>query len=107
MDILFEKAIKEGTYIITLNFIDEDNEDDLPPTTVLWTLQDPSGQVINNREDETETPAAEVNIVLSGDDLAITGQAAERILIVHGTYNSSYGNNLPYRKGFQFEIEDM
>lgn len=107
MDILFEKAIKESTYIITLNFVDEDNDDDLIPATLFWSLQDPSGQIINNREDEEETPAAKVNIVLSGNDLAINGQSAERILIVYGTYNSQYGNNLPYRKGFQFSIEDL
>jgi len=100
-------AIEEGTFIITASFTDEDGQD-VVPTTLTWTLTDTEGVVINGREDvEVTSPAASVDIVLKGDDLAI-GHAptAERILTVEGTYTGAEAG-LPIKDQVKFVIDGL
>ena len=100
-------AIEKSTYIVTCTFTDEAG-DSLVPETVAWTLTDGFGTVINDREAVSETPAATVNIVLSGDDLAIiSGMTNKRILTIQATYNSAYGTGLPLNARATFTIEDL
>ena len=57
------------------------------------------------------TPAVNVNIVLSGLDLAIsagiTSDAEARILTVEAVYNSTYGSNLPLKDSVKFYINNL
>jgi len=100
-------AIEESTYVVTVDFTNEDG-DALEVKSVTWTLTDVSGNVINSRENEEATPGSSVNIVLSGDDLAIIPDVSnKRILTVDAVYDSSYGTDLPLKGRAEFTIEDL
>ncbi len=88
------------------------NDEELIPNTFLWTWTDNNGNVINNREDEEGTPAAETWVLLQGDDLAITpGLSTLRKLKVSGTLNTILGGiprlNLPYTFEDSYDICDQ
>jgi hypothetical protein len=106
-----EYAVEKSTYVITCAFTDEEN-DPVVPSTGTWTLTDESGNVINNREDEVISGlAASVDIVLSGDDLAVSsgfaGISESRIFTFEGTYNSSLGVGLPLRDQLKFPVYNL
>ncbi len=104
------KATEESTYVVTASFTDEDGTA-IIPTEIKWTLTDAIGNVINNREDVVVTPASEINIVLTGDDLAFqsgeTGLYTDRIVTVEGKYNSSLGTGLNLKGAALFQIENL
>lgn len=95
------QLIEGGTGVITASFTDEDGTAVIPTTLTYTLLQD--GNVVNSKEDVSVTPASTVNIVLSGADL-INGTTK---IIIKGTYNSTYGNNLPLKQWESFEVIDL
>lgn len=99
-------ANEESTYVISAAFADEDG-DSVVPSSITWTLTDASGNVINEREDVSVTPAATVNIVLSGDDLVIGTNGGSRRVTIRATYNSSLGTGLPLKDECLFNISDL
>ena len=102
------KADEESTYIVTAAFTDADGET-VTPTTVVWDLTDTKGNIINEREDVVVTPASSVNIVLTGDDLAIdeAGDEVSRIITVKAVYNSDYGTGLYLKKAAIFTLKNL
>lgn len=106
------QANEESTYVITAAFTDEDGASVLPDS-INWTLTDSSGNIINSREQvAVSVPAESINIVLSGDDLALqageTDEAkVQRVLTIEAVYDSSYGNNLPLKDQAVFEIYNL
>lgn len=101
-------ANEQGTKIIAVSFFEPDGTTAVTPNTVNWTLRTLSGDVINGHTSESETPDTTVNIVLTGDDLAIGSYGSKRYLRVWGTYDSStYGNNLNYQQEFTFKIINL
>lgn len=107
MAVLTVTANENGTYTVTAVFTDEDGAA-LTPNTVHWKLVDSAGTVINSRTDVTVTPAASVNIVLSGNDLDLTGTADEvRYVTVWGLYDSTYGIGLPYTDEVRFVVTNL
>ena len=106
--LLTEPAQEEGTYAITFTFTDEDG-DPVTPNSATWTLSDFEGNIINSRENVTITAlASSKTIVLSGADLAISDETGvKRTLTVEGLYNSTLGNNLPFKKEVNFRIEQL
>jgi len=109
MKILPLKAKEKGTYVVTLNYYDEDG-DALTPTTMTWTLSNPAGETINSRADVSiAVPSTQNNVVLSGLDLAITESASEvmRVFTIKGTYTSSYGVGLPLNDEVGFYITNL
>jgi hypothetical protein len=105
---LAAKPNEGSAYIITVDFLDI-NGDPFTPLTCLWSLTDMNGAVINSRSKVAITVVGtSTTIVLSGLDLkyAIGTSAGLRVFTVEGTYNSVYGNNLPFREEAQFEILD-
>lgn len=97
-------AIEQGTYVVTAVLTDE-NGDAVTPTALTWSLYNEKGVVVNGREDVAITPASTVNIVLSGDDLAISGNTDERrVFLLTGAYNSSLGSGLPLRDLVEFTV---
>ena len=101
-------AVEEGTYPALIAFRDEDG-DEITPDTITWTLVDPDETVINDRLNiPVVTPAADITIVLSGDDLAKETELFHepRILHIHATYTSDLGAALPWNKDFLFYIEE-
>jgi len=108
MNTLSDSAIEESTFIVIVTFTDEDGVATVPKT-LTWTLTDVNGTVINDKEDEVvSVPAAVSNIVLSGDDLAISGvRSVSRIFTVEGTYDSSLGEDLPFVESIRFTIKNL
>jgi hypothetical protein len=101
------RAIEQSTFVVTAAFTDESG-DAVTPNAVTWTLSKTDGTAINSREDESITPAASVNIVLSGDDLQVfSGDNYQRVLTLKGDYNSDLGNNLPLNDELYFSVEDL
>jgi hypothetical protein len=103
-------AEEESTYLISAAFTDE-NDVAVVPDTITWTLTDADGNVINSREDvSVSSPAASVDIVLSGDDLGLqAGETGDvvRILTIEATYDSDAGDDLPLKDKATFIIKNL
>jgi hypothetical protein len=101
-------ANEQGTKIIAVSFFEPNGTTAVTPNTVTWTLRTASGTVINSRTAESETPATTINVVLTGDDLAISSYGTKRYVRVYGTYDSAtYGSNLNYQQEFTFKIINL
>ena len=104
---LTDTAIEESTFVLTLSFTDEDDAA-VTPKTGTWTLTDEAGNVINSRLDvEISALASSVDIVLSGDDLAIGTYGGQRVLLFEGTYDSDAGTDLPLKDQVRFTIDNL
>jgi hypothetical protein len=99
-------AVEESTYVITAAFKDEDGTA-VTPQTVVWTLTDKDGTVINSREDVSETPDTSISVVLTGDDLAVSTVGRTRVLTILATYNSDYGSLLKLKAAATFSVENL
>lgn len=97
---------EEGHVSFTATFTDE-NGTATVPDTITWTLTDVSGNVINARSGVSVSPAASVNIVLSGDDLAIGAYGTRRQLLIEYTITSSLGSGLPGKHQIEFRVTDF
>jgi len=102
------RAVEGSTYVVTAAFTDED-ENDVTPNELTWTLTDRYGNTINEREDEEITPDTSVDIVLTGDDLQVSDDEKVTVLTVtvEGTYNSDLGNNLPIKDKCTFPVDGL
>ncbi len=104
MTTLNTKATNEGTYVITCSFTDADGTASTP-TSLMWSLTNDTGIIINSRNDVNISPSSTVNIVLTDSDID-TNDGTGRIFTIEGTYNSStYGNNLPVKGQAKFVID--
>lgn len=102
-------ANEESTFVITCSFTDE-NSVAVVPSAVIWMLTDENGMIINNRSGVSVTSlASSIDIVLSGDDLAITGTSKQsvRILTVKATYDSTLGTGLPLKESLRFVVKNL
>jgi len=95
----------EGTTIFpTVDFDDEDGNPVIP-TSIIWTLSDSIGNIMNSRENiVVAVPAASIEIKLTGDDLLITSIDKKRLLLVKAIYTSSRGSDLTLNRELEFEI---
>ena len=128
VEILDTNASEEGTYAIDdIQFLDsQDTPVAITPETgtVTWCLTNKNGDIINSLEDVAITSASSMTIVLSGDDLAISGTADkfvtrsgviieqyERHILVQGLVDTVIGtetlDNTPVTKEFIFYIENI
>lgn len=105
---LSEPAMEQGTYIVTAACTD-DAGSAVTPDTLTWTLTDTTGAVVNSRQDVAiETPSTSNNIVLSGDDLAVSGTTRRTlVLTVEGTYTSDAGVGLPLTDAIKILVEPL
>lgn len=94
----------QSTLVIGLAFTDHDGVAAIP-IAATWSLTDEHGNVINERLDETITPAASVDIALSGDDLKYS-EGPKRVFTVEWTYSSNLGT-LPGRDQREFTVENL
>lgn len=106
-----EHLAEESTGVFTCAFKDANGEG-VTPSSATWTLTDTSGTVINSREAVAiSSLAASVDVVLSGDDLAISsgfdGVAEERVLTVEYVYDSDEGTDLPGKGECRFFIDSL
>lgn len=82
----------------------------LIPIALTWTLKTLAGAVVNLRENVSiSSPTAEIEIALSGDDLAIgSGDDGRRVLTLTGTFYSDFhGAAFPLVSQLFFTIEDL
>lgn len=101
-------ATEKSTYIVTAAFTDEAGNPVTPNAGLTWTLTNGAGTIVNDREDVSLTPDTSVDIVLSGDDLALSdNKDEERCLRITGTYNSSYGTDLPINDECRFTVDNL
>jgi len=103
------KATEESTYIVSMAFTDAAG-DAVTPDTGTYTLTDSSGTVINSLEDVdlAGSLASSMDVVLSGDDLAVTESGnATRVFTFKGTYTSDEGSGLPLKAACSFVVENL
>ena len=98
---------------VTLEFADE-NGDAVIPTSIKWTWTTVDGvTVINDREQVViSVPAASVEILLEGDDLAFTeaeqtAKEVDRRLTIEAVYNSDLGTDIPLRDDTIITIRNL
>jgi len=104
------EAIEKSTFVISVSFTDEDDSAVVPNSGLTWTLTDMDGDVINNRENVSITPASTIYIVLQGDDLEIADSSNNyegRIITVEGTYDSDLGSDLPMKDTCRFDVINL
>jgi len=108
INIIKPNANERSTYIVQISLTDED-ELPVTPLTLVWTLRDAAGAVVNGRENvEVESPQSAVYITLSGDDLLIDGYfSGRRILSLEGTYNSTLANGVAIRAAAAFDVDRL
>lgn len=103
------RANEKSTYIVTVLFTDENDDAVSPNVPLTWSLIDINGAIVNNRDGVGITPATSVDIVLTGDDLAILpidGGYVRRVLI-EGTYDSDAGSDLPIKEEAKFTVQNL
>ena len=102
---LTTKPTESSAYVITVDFKDIDGVA-FTPKTCVWTLSDTAGTIKNARSRVSVTvTGTSHDFVLSGDDLVYDDlKKGARIFLVEGTYDSTYGLDLPYREEASFTI---
>lgn len=103
--------VEESSGSIIIRFRDRDDQP-VQPTSATWTLTETDGTVINNREDVSiGTPATQEEILISGDDLALSsgfsGKAEEKIFTVEAVYDSDLGSDLPLNEQCTFYVDAL
>ena len=99
---------EKGTVVLTIGFLDEDKVAVIP-SSITWHLTDVNGVTVNGLVDQAFTPPAEViEIVLTGDDLALGGTPVgfTRVFSVTAPYNSTLGA-LVINEEARFDIENL
>ena len=105
--VLTTQAKESSTLVINIILLDED-DNVVTPNEITYTLTDNGGAVINSKKHEPITPAASMDVVLTGADLALDVVSdLVRVLTIEGTYNSSAGNDLAFKDRCKFYIEDL
>lgn len=97
--------VENGTLVVTAKFRNHKGESMTPNSGLTWSLYRRDGTVVNNRDQESISPASEVSIVLSGADLP----SGRLILLVDGTYNAEINGtphqDLPVRDECEFQVQ--
>ena len=108
--ILTGRAEEKSSVGMRITVVDEEG-DDLIPSAATWTLTDLDGTVINSREDVAITPlAAEMTVLLSGDDLALTDQSNAlemRLFTFEGTYDPGDASAAPIKESGEFPVYNL
>lgn len=99
------KAVEESTYIVPIAAFYDDAGSAITPATFTWSLTDQEDAAVNARTDVAITVATAIDIVLSGDDLALPNESKPwRYVTLEYTYNSDAGTGLPGKQLVGFEI---
>ncbi len=104
-------AREKDTIIIRAAFQDEDDQD-VTPSSLSYSLTDRDGTVINSLDAVAVTPSNPYDFILTGDDLQILAgevsqRNAERRLLVSGTYDSNAGAGLSLNASCAFLVENL
>lgn len=115
--VLKTEAVELSTYEVPISFTDSANQP-ATPDSVVWSLSTLAGAIVNGRSQVAATPAAEMWIVLSGEDLALLpGELnmalpaellkVQRLLTVEAIYSSTEGSGLPLKEEIQFGLRAL
>uniref|UniRef100_A0A6M3KYW2 Uncharacterized protein n=1 Tax=viral metagenome TaxID=1070528 RepID=A0A6M3KYW2_9ZZZZ len=105
---LTTKADEGSTYVVRATYYDEDSNA-VTPDSVVWTLTDGDGAIVNSREDVSiAVPSTYNDIVLGAADLKCSsGKDETRVLMLEYVYDSSAGNNLPGTAQVSFIVQKL
>ena len=108
---LTTEAVERSTYTIPLTFADAAGAA-VTPTSLVWTLTDGAGTVVNSRADVVAVPAETMTIVLTGADLALlAGESGardvRRIVTVEAVYTSTEGAGLTLNEEYEFGLRAL
>lgn len=102
-------STEKSTFVVTVSFF-ETNGTAVAPKLAQWTLKDEDGAIVNSREAvNINVPGTTVNIVLTGDDLALPDiDKRTRYLLIEAIYDSVlYGNDLHLRQEGKFVVSNL
>ena len=95
----------EGTTMFPIVNFDDEDDSAVIPDSILWTLSDGAGNIMNSREDiSIAVPAASIEIKLTGNDLLIVSIDKKRLLLAKAIYTSSRGAGQTLNRELEFEI---
>lgn len=107
---LNKTANEGGAFLLNIIFRDE-NKNVVSAKTQEWQLMKLDRSIVNNRSFANSVLGGFTGnrVVLTGDDLAIFGDddTRFRIFAVKGTYDSTFGNDLPCVTEVEFVITRM
>lgn len=109
MTIKLKPATKKSTFVVGVEFFDADGTA-VAPKLAQWTLKDEDLVVVNSRDAvNIDVPETTVNIVLTGDDLALPDpDKPGRYILVEAVYDSVlYGNDLHLRDEGWFPLTNL
>jgi len=102
---LTSKAVEESSYIVAIGAFYDDAAAAITPATFTWSMTDQDDKAVNARTDVSVTVATAIDIVLSGNDLALPNQSKPwRYVTLEYTYDSDAGTGLPGKQLVAFEI---
>jgi len=106
--LLKEAAVERSTFGISALFYDERGSAVTPNAGLTWTLVDAYGNVVNNRQSASVTPATALVIGLTNNDLRLSGYSGNlRHVIFEGTYDSAtLGTGQALRDWVSFYIQN-
>ena len=99
---------EEGTAVFRCTCLDESGNASVP-TAMHWDLTALDGTVIAYNQEVADL-AAVMYITVYGTNLRmLEGEESfgERLITFRGTYNSTYGNNLPIHKQVKFRVQNL
>jgi len=112
METLAKVAKERSTYPVNVTFRDQDGVL-FEPATLVWSLTDKDGAVINSRNAVAITGGdldSTVQILLTGADLAMSGDLPRelRIILIEATYSDTLGQSgLAFKEEIWFEVENL
>lgn len=107
------KELGSLLFLVQVIGVHSEQEGPVMPKTLVWTLQDHEGSIINNRSDVVVSPLGLDNyILLSGADLAILPTETHRSfvrrhLVVKATYDGDFGTDLPSHEMITFPVQNL
>ena len=100
-------ALERSTVALVASFRDEADEL-ITPTVVNWSLTDGDGNIINENDAIDVSPANQITVVLSGDDLALSaGDDGRRQVVIRATYDGTLGDDLPIVGVLEFTVRNV
>lgn len=107
--IKFDKRIPDGSDAGVRYTLRDADDTSVTPSTLNWSLMDRQGNIINNRDSESETPGNPTTILLDEDDTYVEGdRPATRYIKIWGDYDSSvFGVDAQYTEQIELTIESF
>jgi len=98
------KVLETSALIVVMSLKDETGTT-IPFNSLIWSLTDVDGAVINSRDDVTFTLPGESKLEITGNDLFLSiDPTISRVVSLNGTYISSKGDTLNATEEVFFDV---